>query len=43
MAVAFGRAIEVQRGEADSLTKAASTIFSDMKRDLRYVQFILSE
>ena len=42
MATAFGRAIDIQRGEADSIAQAAASIFGDMKGNTFLEAFLFS-
>ena len=44
MATAFGRVIDVQRGEADSMTEAAGTLFKKFKGNtLQFSYFLFSK
>lgn len=42
LAVAFGRVVAVQRGEADSLTEAAEHIFGYIQGNWLFAQTVLS-
>lgn len=47
LATAFGRVIDIQRGESDQLTEAAAAVFSSAhegkKTSMMYLGMILSE
>ena len=47
LATAFGRAIDIQRGQSDELTKAAATLFKSLHEgentSFMYMQMLLSK
>ena len=38
---AFGRVIDVQRGEADELTKACTSLFTDVRKRITYAELVI--
>ena len=41
LATAFGRVIDVQRGEADELTKACTSLFTDVRERITYAELVI--
>ena len=41
LATAFGRVIDIQRGEADELTKTCTSLFSGFRSRIAYAELVI--
>ena len=41
LATAFGRVVDIQRGEADEITKVCTSLFSQARKRITYAELLI--